>query len=99
MKQIKFNLILDGKPVRTIEELQDNFNLDDILDYFFNGLLEKWLKVRKYDSFLAQVQTIHAKIEIVEISKKLINIFDIELNDEAIFYANFLQNHKKILKI
>ena len=25
MKQIKFNLILDGKPVRTIEELQDNF--------------------------------------------------------------------------
>ena len=31
MKQIKFNLILDGKPVRTIEELQDNFNLDDIL--------------------------------------------------------------------
>jgi len=98
MKQIKFNLILDGKPVRTIEELQDNFNLDDILDYFFNGLLEKWLKVRKYDSFLAQVQKINAKIEIVEISKKLINIFNIELNDEAIFYANFLQNHKKNLE-
>ena len=38
MKQIKFNLILDGKPVRSIEELQNNFNLDDILDYFFNFL-------------------------------------------------------------
>jgi len=73
MKQIKFNLILDGKPVRSIEELQNNFNLDDILDYFFNGLLEKWLKVRKYNSFLEQVKKISVRIELVEISKKLIN--------------------------
>ena len=29
-KAIKFNLILDGKPVRNLDELRDNFNIEDI---------------------------------------------------------------------
>ncbi len=47
-KTIKFNLILDDKPVRTIEELQENFCIDDILEFYEKGLLQKWLKVRGY---------------------------------------------------
>ena len=31
-KTIKFNLICDGKPVRTIEDLQENFSIEDVLN-------------------------------------------------------------------
>lgn len=47
-KTIKFNLICDEKPVRTVEDLQNNFSIEDVLDYYRNGLLTRWLKVRGY---------------------------------------------------
>ena len=42
-KTIKFNLICDQKPVRTIEDLQNNFSIEDVLAYYRNGLLTRWL--------------------------------------------------------
>ena len=48
-KTIKFNLICDGKPVRSIEDLQNNFSIEDILDYYNNKLLHRWLEVRGYE--------------------------------------------------
>lgn len=33
-KTIKFNLICDGKSIRTIEDLQENFSVEDILKYY-----------------------------------------------------------------
>ena len=38
-KTIKFNLICDGYPARTIEDLQDHFSVD----YYEKGLLAKRL--------------------------------------------------------
>ena len=37
-KTIKFNLICDDKPVRTIEDLQNNFSIEDVLEYYNNKL-------------------------------------------------------------
>ena len=51
-KTIKFNLICDNTPVRTIEDLQNNFSIEDVLDYYRNGLLCRWLKVRGYEEEL-----------------------------------------------
>lgn len=42
-KTIKFNLICDGYPARTIENLQDHFSVEDLLDYYEKGLLAKRL--------------------------------------------------------
>lgn len=42
-KTIKFNLICDGYPARTIEDLQNHFSVEDMLDYYENGLLAKRL--------------------------------------------------------
>lgn len=47
-KTIKFNLICDDKPVRTIEDLQNNFSIEDVLSYYNNKLLQRWLEVRGY---------------------------------------------------
>lgn len=80
-KTIKFNLILDNKPVRTIEDLQENFCIDDIAEFYENGLLQKWLKVRGYDDYLAKVEAISNKETAIQ---ELVKIFEIEQSGDKI---------------
>ncbi|MBF0228235.1 MAG: hypothetical protein HQK63_01365 [Desulfamplus sp.] len=40
-KPIKFNLILDGKPIRDITGLEENFNIDDLLEHYKSGKEKK----------------------------------------------------------
>ena len=82
-KTIKFNLICDDKPVRTIEDLQENFSIEDVLKYYQNGLLLRWLEVRGYEAEYKKVSEIR-EIEALEIVKELIKIFDIEANSPKI---------------
>ena len=76
-KTIKFNLICDEKPVRTIEDLQNNFSIEDVLAYYNNKLLHRWLSVRGYDSELEKVSAI-TSTDPMEVIKELICIFDID---------------------
>lgn len=59
-KTIKFNLICDGNPVRNLEDLQNNFSIEDVLNYYSNKLLQRWLKVRGYEKELELVNKITA---------------------------------------
>lgn len=98
-KTIKFNLILDSKPVRTIEELQENFCIDDILEFYQKGLLQKWLKVRGFDEYLKKVEAIpEKKSAIIE----LIKIFEIEKSEkeikEAVYSLEFWEERKTELE-
>lgn len=96
-KAIKFNLICDGNPVRTIEDLQNNFSVEDILNYFNNGLLHNWLKVRSYDKELAAVNNINDE-DSIQIIRKLINIFDIEAEEnkieESVYMLKYFNDRK-----
>lgn len=83
-KTIKFNLILDGYPVRNLEGLQEHFSIEDILKYFRNGLLLRWLKVRGYTKQYNAVKDINGEKESKEILSLLIKIFEVELDDNLI---------------
>ena len=49
-RKIKFALeMADGIEVRSIEELRDHFDLDNVIEYFRNGKLLEWLQDRYYD--------------------------------------------------
>ena len=76
-KTIKFSLRLDDKPIRDIKGLQENFCIDDILEFYYNGLLQKWLKVRGFDDYLKKVEASQDNDSVII---QLINIFDIEIN-------------------
>lgn len=76
-KTIKFNLLCDGTAVRTTEDLRNHFSVEDVLEYYNNGLLERWLTVRQYENELKKVKEISAE-EPVEIIKALAEIFDVE---------------------
>jgi len=98
-KTIKFNLLLDDNPVRDIESLQNNFCIDDILEVYENGLLEKWLNVRGFDEYLEKVENIKIESSIIV---ELIKIFDIKKDDteirESIYSLEFQENRKKSLE-
>lgn len=79
-KTVKFNLILDSYPVRNVEGLQEHFSIEDMLGYYNNGILERWLEVRNYSEQLEKVRAI-SKAGMKEIARELVNIFEIETDD------------------
>ena len=83
----KFNLLVDGQKVRTLEELRKNFNLEDVLEYFYSGKLQKWLASRDYKHELDQVKDI-ASSNKLDVSSKLLDIFKIEHDKKELQYFN-----------
>ena len=101
-KTIKFNLICDGNPIRTIEDLQNNFSIEDVLEYYNNKLLQRWLYVRGYDKEFQAVSSIENK-ESMDIIKELIRIFDIEADEnkveESVYMIEYKREHKELCSI
>lgn len=100
-KTIKFNLICDQKPIRTIEDLQNNFSIEDVLTYYRNGLLTRWLEVRGYTEELEKVNTI-PEMDSLGIIKSLIKIFNITADDnevkQGIYILEYLNESKELLE-
>ena len=55
------NLVLNGKPIDTIEEIIENFSPEDMLRDFKNGVLERWLYNHMEDEKFAQIKSLAAK--------------------------------------
>lgn len=100
-KTIKFNLICNDYPVRNLEDLRNNFSIEDILEYYHNGLLKRWLNVRGYDDHLTKVSEI-TSVSNQDIITDLIKIFELESDDskirECISILGYIDKRKEILK-
>lgn len=101
-KVIKFNLICDDKPIRNIEDLQENFCIEDVLKYYQNGLLLRWLDVRGYAEEYKKVTEIE-ETELLGVAKALIKIFDIEADEKKveqdIYMIQFLDERKQLCEL
>lgn len=101
-KTIKFNLICNDKPVRTIEDLQNNFSIEDVLEYYNNKLLHRWLEVRGYFDELERIYAITSE-KSLEIIKELIMIFNVATNEkkieEAVYILEYLDERKELCNI
>lgn len=101
-KTIKFNLICDEKPIRTIEDLQNNFSIEDVLTYYNNKLLHRWLSVRGYDAELKAVSAITTD-DLIEIIKELIHIFNVETDEkkveESIYMFQYQEERRQTYEI
>lgn len=92
-KTIKFNLICDSSSIRTLEELKNNFSVEDVLSYYDNKLLHRWLEVRGYEGELQKVKSI-SSTDTMGIIKELIEIFDIETDRAKIEEGVYVLDHK-----
>ncbi len=101
-KTIKFNLICDNKPIRTIEDLQENFSIEDILAYYNNQLLHRWLEVRDYKEELEKIRAITAE-KPIEIIKELIKIFNVISDEkkieEGVYLLEYLEERKELCAV
>lgn len=101
-KVIKFNLICDDKPIRNIEDLQENFCIEDVLKYYQNGLLLRWLDVRGYAEEYKKVTEIE-ETELLGVAKALIKIFGIEADEKKveqdIYMIQFLDERKQLCEL
>lgn len=93
-KTIKFNLMCDGYPCRNIEDVQEHFCIEDMLEYYENGLLKRWLEVRGFKDELAEVDAIKAT-EVLQITEELIRIFEILTDEDKVKEAVSLINYQK----
>lgn len=101
-KTIKFNLICDNNPIRTIDDLQNNFSIEDVLAYYNNQLLHRWLEVRDYKEELEKVRAITVD-KPVEVVKELIKIFGVISDDkkieEGVYILEYLEERKELCSI
>lgn len=82
-KKIKFNLSCDGVPVRSIKDLQENFAVEDVLVYYKNKTLHRWLDARGFEKELEAVSSIESDND-EEILRRLIEIFDVTSDADEI---------------
>ena len=93
-KTIKFNIMCDGYPCRNIEDVQEHFCIEDMLEYYESGLLKRWLEVRGFKDELAEVEAIKAT-EALQITEELIRIFEILTDEDEVKEAVSLINYQK----
>lgn len=93
-KPIKFNLICDEYPVRTLTDLQNHFCIEDVLKYYKNDLLQRWLSVRGYDKELNEVRKIDQPGDL-EIVTELIRIFNIETDPLIVARDTYILGYKQ----
>ena len=75
IKKIKFALIINGKPCRSVEDLKDNFHVNDILYRYKDGTLKKWLSVHNYKDEYDKLSQIDENIDDKDILIKLTEMF------------------------
>ena len=67
--------------IHSIEELQNNFSIDDILENFESKRLHKWLKSCGYNDYLTKIEAIDDEDK-ASIIKPLMDIFEIDYSEE-----------------
>ncbi len=99
MAKIKFNLNFGGEQIRTLDDLRDNFSIEDVLDVYNNGLLVKWLDVHNHKDELAKVNAIQTT-DARGILTELIRIFGISDDpseiQESLSVLDYLEERKKV---
>lgn len=83
MIKIKFNMDFRGEYIRNLEDLRNNFSIEDILEAYDNGLLVRWLDARYYTNELKQVRAIETT-NARGVLEELIRIFCPETEQEEI---------------
>jgi len=85
-KLVKLPLPMNGELCKSIEDLQKNINVYDLLEHFESGKLEIWLRSRKFKQ-LAAIQAIDKDLEKKEIARKLYSTFIVELDSNELLNA------------
>ena len=75
-RKIRFPLIMkNGAEVRSLEELQENFDLESVIGCFTDGKLQTWLADRYYDEKAEAVSQLSS--DMADLNEKLCEILEV----------------------
>ena len=95
MAKKTFSLELNGVEVKTLEDLQNNFELEKIVAYFKSGELLDWLNDRFYDDEAEKIENISPDDK--NLSQKICAALNVEC-DEDLEFTQRIREKKKILE-
>ena len=80
-KKVRFPLkMADEFQVRTLEELQEHFDLVSVLEYYDNGKLVEWLTDRYYEEEAEKIKALKSSAK--DFKKRLCEIFGADYTDD-----------------
>lgn len=95
-RKIKFPLKMNGKDIRTLEELRENFDFEEVTKYYMDGRLAKWLKNNDYNDEMSRILKLEDENDL---KNEVIDIFKIEDSDDEKVKALIKRSKRiKILK-
>ena len=98
-RKIKFALKMkDDVEVRNLQELKDNFDLNQVMGYLADGKLETWLADRYYDELADNVSMLDMRAP--DLREKLCRIFGVEYEaEDALSMEEIEERNRKIEKL
>ena len=90
--KLKFNLLISGKECRTLEEVKENFNIDDIKKYYDSDLLERWLLNNDYKDLCYKIQALKSKVYIHYMPAYVLSHINIKQELKDIFFPEYKKN-------
>lgn len=97
-KKIRFPLELaDGTQARTLEDLQEHFDLESVLSYYKNGKLLTWLRDRYLESEAEAVEALDETA--VDFQKQFCEIFGAEYTDHSVDLEEIAHRRERLAKL
>lgn len=94
-KTLKFNLKFGNAVIRTIDDLRENFVVDDCYDYFQSGLLLKFLRARECAPYAEKIDALAKKNYAIDAAvAEMAEIFCIDADKDAILAASYAMKIK-----
>lgn len=84
MKTIKFNLNVNNQMIRSVDELHQNFNIDDIYELYESKILQKWLRINNENDLAKQLDSIENESDLSEKILKILSIFNFTTSDSEL---------------
>jgi len=95
MAKIMIRLIMsDNKEVRNLEELREHFDLEKVVEYYKNGRLLKWLRVRLFDAEADAVEALDENAD--DFQQELCSIFGVEFNGNSVDVEEITQRQERL---
>ena len=95
MGRIKIRLIMaDGAEVRNPTELREHFDLEKVVEYYKNGVLLKWLRVRFFDKEADAVEALDENTD--DFQQKLCSIFGVEFSGNPVDVEEIVQRQERL---
>lgn len=88
--KVKQPLMVNGVEVRDIRMLRENFDVEVLLGYAFDGKLAKWLRERFYDEEADEIDALNEDDPQEDLEDKMYDIFQVDppMSEEEIAWRN-----------